>query len=130
MSKKRIIIISIVLFIILIIGLLIFLTRKTDIKTISLDSKYYGINEWKYEIEDTSVVKFKDKEIIGDKEDKTNGIHAIEKFYFKSRKPGKTNITISYTNIKNGSYEEVKYYKAIVDKDLKLRIIEKKNEDN
>ena len=60
---------------------------------------------------------------FGDIDGKTNG-NITEKYYFKALKPGKTKLNFTFTNTKNGSYLDKKYYIVKVDKIKNISIEE------
>ncbi len=127
-NNKKIFIISIVC-IIIIIGIIIslaFVLRDDSKKVISFDSRYDDIYTWKPKIDNNKIVKIDEKKRVGDLENK-NGGYIVEKYTIKALKPGKTYITFTYTNKNNGSFGEIKTYKAVVDKNLKLTISKTKN---
>ena len=127
-NNKKIFIISVVC-IIIIIGIIIslaFVLRDDSKKVISFDSRYDDIYTWKPKIDNNKIVKIDEKKRVGDLENK-NGGYIIEKYTIKALKPGKTYITFTYTNKNNGSFGEIKTYKAVVDKNLKLTISKTKN---
>ena len=127
-NNKKIFIISVVC-IIIIIGIIIslaFVLRDDSKKVISFDSRYDDIYTWKPKIDNNKIVKIDEKKRVGDLENK-NGGYIIEKYIIKALKPGKTYITFTYTNKNNGSFGEIKTYKAVVDKNLKLTISKTKN---
>jgi hypothetical protein len=125
MNKGILILIPIV---ILVGCLVIFLLLNKDTKTgyVTLETHANEIYEWKYEIDNKDIVKFVEKKQSGDLEGKTPEGKIIEKYYFEGKKPGKTDISFTFTNTKNGSYLDTKYYTVTVDKKLKLTIEEKK----
>ena len=125
MNKGILILIPIV---ILVGCLVIFLLLNKDKEAgyISLETHANEIYEWKYEIDNKDIVKFVEKKQSGDLEGKTPEGKIIEKYYFEGKKPGKTDISFTFTNTKNGSYLDTKYYTVTVDKKLKLTIEEKK----
>lgn len=117
--------------IVLLIGaLVIFLILKKGTETgyVTLETHANEIYEWKYEIENKDIIKFVEKKQSGDLEGKTPKGKIIEKYYFEGKKPGKTDLSFTFTNTKNGSYLDTKYYTVTVDKKLKLTIEEKEQQ--
>ena len=128
-TKKKKIFIIIFVCIIIIIGVIISLTfilKDDSKKVIKFDTTYNDIYTWKPKIDNDKIVRIDDKKRVGDLEGKGSGI-ITEKFVLKALKPGKTYITFTYTNKNNGSFGEIKTYKAVVDKKLKLTISKAKN---
>ena len=128
-TKKKKIFIIILVCIIIIIGVIISLTfilKDDSKKVIKFDTTYNDIYSWKPKIDNNKIVKIDEKKRVGDLENK-NGGYIIEKYIIKALKPGKTYITFTYTNKNNGSFGEIKTYKAVVDKNLKLTISKTKN---
>ena len=115
MTKKKNILLCLLLVIIIInVLLIIFSNKDNNIKNIKLENEVTGIYKWKCDIKDKKIVKLDDRK-SGEK----------EKLAFKSLKKGKTEIKCTFFNTRNGSYDEIKKYIAIVDKDLNLELKEK-----
>lgn len=79
--------------------------------------------EWKYSIDDESIVKFNSKDSISD--DELAGGKVELHYYFKGLKKGTTTIKFEYVNFVNDEVEKTKNYEAVVDADLNLNITEK-----
>ena len=128
MEKKKIILIvicAIVFLGIIITAIVLNANKNSDVEEIVLEKLYNDIYEWEYEIKDPSIVKIESKKVTGDIKGETNVKKVKERFTFKALKPGKTDIKFVFKNTSNGSYTTIKYYDAIVHKDLKLTIKEK-----
>lgn len=124
-TKRNIIILSAVVILIIISLVFTFINRGLD--TITLETHANEVSEWKYEIDNKSIIKFYNKKRSGDIEGKTSEGLITERYTFKALKPGKTTLKFTFKNTVNNSYGEVKYYNISVDKNLKLTIKEKKD---
>lgn len=126
LQTKKIIILMILLIVIVLLIFTFFLINYNSDKNIfyvRLNKKVYDIYEWKYDIKDDNIVKFVEKKQFGDVDNK-NGGNITEKYYFKALKPGKTELTFTFTNTGNGSYLDTKYYLVKVDKKKNINIEE------
>ena len=76
---------------------------------------------WKYSISDKNIVKFKCKKVEVKNKNMAGGV-VVEHYIFSGLKEGSTRIKFEYKNFTNNNVEEVREYKVIVDKNLKLKI--------
>ena len=115
-TKRNIIVLILVLVCAytMLVVLFIHVNKNKDIDSIVLETNGYEMYEWKYDIKEKNIIKYTEK--------KTNNNQKTEEYYFKALKPGKTSISFTYANTKNGSFLDVKNYTAIVDKHLNLSI--------
>ena len=80
---------------------------------------------WKYSISNKNIVKFKCKKVEVKDKNVAGGV-VVEYYIFSGLKEGSTKIKFEYKNIIDNKIEKVKLYKAIVDKNLDVKIVEKK----
>ncbi len=128
-NKKKIIIAASIIIGILLIGVISIIInnqKNKDLDNVVLETHANDIYEWEYEIENESIVEFYKKQKSGDLKGTTQEGIITESYMFKAKKPGKTNIKFTFINKNNGSYGEIKHYKAVVDKDNRLIIKETK----
>ena len=76
---------------------------------------------WEYSISDKNIVKFKCKKVEVKDKNIAGGV-VVEYYIFSGLKEGSTKIKFEYKNFTNNNVEEVREYKVIVDKHLKLKI--------
>ena len=122
MNKKALI--GIVCIYFFIVGAIIFyfafFVSKSDVE---LSFKTYGKDpySWVYTIEDEKVVRCKAKKSVKKKAGITGGV--TKNYYvFEGVKTGTTIIKFEHKNVVDNSVDETKVYKAIIDKDLKIKL--------
>ena len=82
--------------------------------------------EWKYEIEDSSIVKFVKSYVVEDKnKDGMVGAPISTNYVFKGLKKGKTTITFKYVSMTDGTVDKEEKVTIKVDKNKNISLVGK-----
>lgn len=122
--KKKIIIIS--LFVIgFILGFLAFYLSDDSSKTIefTVDTNGGVPYEWKYEIEDETVVKYVKNYEVSKEKELVDGGHIQINYVFEGLKEGKTKVVLKYINIVDKTVEKEIVNKVKVDKNKNISLV-------
>lgn len=127
MNKKMILRIGIIIAVILIVLVKLLVPKLSGSKELELTYKSTGgfPYQWKYTIEDDSIVQFVGtKDITSEEDKKLDGGPVFTNYIFKGLKKGSTTISFKYVNINDGSIEKEEKVNVKVDKNKNISLVD------